>query len=164
VAKSLVDIVSKNGNLMLNIPVRGDGSIDEDEHKFLAEFGRWMSVHGEAIYGTRPFKIYGEGAPDVSGSHNFNETKARAFDASDIRFTTKGDVLYAFVLGWPADGKVSIKSLATNNATYPRKIGSVEMLGGHGRLEFRQEAEALTIKLPAKPQDHLDVYAFRILA
>ncbi|MGO4517706.1 alpha-L-fucosidase [Terriglobus sp. 2YAB30_2] len=164
VAKSLVDIVSKNGNLMLNIPVRGDGSIDEDEHKFLAELGRWMSVHGEAIYGTRPFKIYGEGAPDVSGSHNFNETKARAFDASDIRFTTKGDVLYAFVLGWPADGRVSIKSLAVNNAMYPRKIGSVEMLGGHGRLEFRQESESLTIKLPAKPQDHLDVYAFRIRA
>jgi len=73
-------------------------------------------------------------------------------------------VLYAFVLGWPADGKVSIKSLAANNAMYPRKIGSVEMLGVHGRVEFRQEAEALTIKFPAKPQNHLDVYGFRIRA
>jgi alpha-L-fucosidase len=163
VAQALVDIVSKNGNLMLNIPVRGDGTIDEDEYKFLDEFGAWMRVHGEGIYGTRPFKVFGEGAPDVSGSHNFNENKARAFDASDIRFMTKEETLYLFALGWPADGKLKVKSLAKGNSVYPRTIGAVEMLGVSGRLKAVQNSEALEITLPARPAGHLDAFGFRIL-
>ncbi len=164
VAQMLVDIVSKNGNLMLNIPVRGDGTIDEDEHAFLAEFGQWMSVHGEALYGTRPFKIYGEGAPDVSGSHNFNENGARPFNAKDIRFTTKGDQLYFFALGWPDDDVLTVKSLASGNSLYPRSIKAVERLGSSGALTFQQTREALQIRLPARPQGHIEAYAFRVLS
>jgi alpha-L-fucosidase len=164
VAQSLVDIVSKNGNLMLNIPVRGDGTIDEDEHAFLEEFGRWMAVNGEAIYGTRPFKIYGEGLLDVTGSHNFNEDKARAFDASDIRFTTKGDRLYFFALGWPADGKLVVKSLAKGNSLYPRAIRTIEMLGMEERLQFQQTSTGLEVKLAMRPDQKVNAFAFRVLS
>jgi alpha-L-fucosidase len=164
VAQMLVDIVSKNGNLMLNIPVRGDGTIDEDEHAFLETFGRWIAVNGEAIYGTRPFKVYGEGPPDVSGSHNFNEGGARPFDANDVRFTQKGNVLYAFILGWPESGKTHMKSLRRNGPLYPEMIRSVELLGMDGKLSFQQTAEELVIALPPRPQDHLNAFAFRILS
>jgi len=162
VAQTLVDIVSKNGNLMLNIPVRGDGTIDEDEHAFLGSLSAWMRIHGEAIYGTRPFKVYGEGPPDVVGSHNFNEGKARPFDANDIRFTQKGETLYAFFLGWPQGGKVNIKSLAKSSHLYPTPVGSIQLLGIDNRLEFTQAPDALVVKLPAKPENRLNAFALRI--
>jgi alpha-L-fucosidase len=113
VIRMLIDIVSKNGNLLLNIPVRGDGTIDSDEQKVLADLAEWMPANGEAIYGTRPFTVFGEGAQDVKGSGNFNERQSRPYTAEDIRFTTKGDTLYAFALAWPENGnKLSIKTLA----------------------------------------------------
>ena len=159
----LIDIVSKNGNLMLNIPVRGDGSIDEDEQEFLRDFGAWMAVHGEAIYGTRPFTIYGEGPPDVIGSHNFNELRSRPYTAEDIRFTCKGDQLYAFALGWPSDGVLRVKSLHKGNSVLPQPIGAIEMLGYKGRLNFKQDAASLEIRFPARNPEALDVYALKIL-
>lgn len=164
VAKTLVDIVSKNGNLMLNIPVRGDGSIDEDEHAFLEKFARWMHVHGEAIYGTRPFTLYGEGRPDIGGNHNFNEQGARPFDASDIRFTRKGDQLYFFALGWPANRTLTVKSLRSGSPYYPKTIRAIEMLGQDGRLQFEVTADALLVHLPTRPQDQIDAYAFKVLS
>jgi alpha-L-fucosidase len=164
VAQSLVDIVSKNGNLMLNIPMRGDGTIDEEEYSFLDELGRWMRTNGEAIYSSRPFTVYGEGAPDVTNSNNFNETAARAFNSSDIRFTTKGDQLYVFALGWPENGKLVIKSLAKNSSVYPPKIAGVEMLGLPGRLNFRQTDSAMEITLPSKPQGSINAYSFKVLS
>src|SRR5207248_681707 len=115
VIQMLADIVSKNGNLLLNIPLRGDGSIDEDEHAFLQNIAVWMSANGEAIYGTRPFTVYGEGAPETSGTKNFNENRAAPYTAQDIRFTTKGPVLYAIALAWPVDGKLRIRTLATGS-------------------------------------------------
>jgi alpha-L-fucosidase len=163
VAQSLVDIVSKNGNLMLNIPLRGDGTIDEDEHSFLEEFGRWMRVHGEAIYGTRPFNIFGEGVPDVTGSQNFNEARARPYNATDIRFTTKADRLYFFALGWPDDRRLRVKSLRSGNRLYKHAINAVQMLGQSGNLPFQQGPGGLEVTLPLKPPRHLDAYAFRIL-
>lgn len=164
VAQMLVDIVSKNGNLMLNIPVRGDGTIDEDEHEFLRDFGRWMTVNGEAIYGTRPFTIYGEGPPDITGSHNFNEMRARPYTAEDIRFTRKGNQLYVFALGWPQDGVLRVKTFSKGNSAYPQPIRGVEMLGNAGRLTFQQTAQGLEIKLPPRNPEILDAYSFRILA
>jgi len=147
VIKTLVDIVSKNGNLLLSIPVRGDGTIDDDERKVLDGIASWTAVNGEAIFGTRPFEVYGEGAPDVQGSSNFNEGKSRPYTAEDIRFTTKGETLYAFALGWPADGKISIRTLAAGSASYPREVKRVELLGG-GPLNFTRDAKALTVTLP----------------
>jgi alpha-L-fucosidase len=150
VIKMLVDIVSKNGNLLLNVPLRGDGAIDEDEHKVLRDLALWMPANQEAIFGTRPFSVFGEGAPDVKGSGNFNEGSARPYTAQDIRFTTKGDTLYAIALGWPADGKIAIRTLAAGSASYPRQIGQVELLGHKGPLPVTRDATALVVTLPAE--------------
>src|SRR5207253_1037064 len=155
VIKMLVDIVSKNGNLLLNVPLRGDGTIDDDERKILADLAAWMPISGEAIYGTRPFTVFGEGPPDVKGSGNFNENTARPYTSEDIRFTTKGDLLYAFALAWPADGRLSIKSLARGSAHYPKEIGRVELLAEKPRaVEFTRDANALAVTLPgARPSE-----------
>ena len=107
VIHSLIDIVSKNGNLMLNIPVKGDGTIDSDERAFLEAIATWIPKHGEAIYGTRPFAVFGEGPPDVANNSNFNERNQRAYTAEDIRFTRKGDTVYAFAFVWPDNGKLT---------------------------------------------------------
>ena len=100
VVKMLVDIVAKNGNLLLNIPVRGDGTLDSDEVAFLHGMAAWMEVGGEAIFGTRPWKISGEGPVKVRGG-GFSEGGEDRLTAQDFRFTTKGDTLYATALGWP---------------------------------------------------------------
>jgi alpha-L-fucosidase len=151
----LVDIVSKNGNLLLNIPLRGNGTIDDDERKVLDGLAAWMPANGAAIFGSRPFTVFGEGPPDVSGSANFNESNARPYTAADIRFTTKGDTLYAIALGWPADGKVTVKSLATGSQHYPREVRHVELLGAPGALSFTRGAEGLVVTLPpTKPNEY----------
>jgi alpha-L-fucosidase len=162
VAQMLVDIVSKNGNLLLSIPVRGDGTIDEDEHKFLDQIGAWMRVHGEGLYGTRPFKVYGEGPPDVTSSAAFNESHARPFTAADLRFTTKGNTLFVFALGWPADGRLRVRTLARGSSSYPAGIAAVEMLGG-GRVPFERTPDALVLTLPPRPENQLDAIGFRVL-
>ncbi len=149
----LADIVSKNGNMLLNIPLKHDGTIDADEEKFLAEFGQWLTVNGEAIYATRPWKIFGEGPARVAKSH-FNERSFAKMTARDIRFTTKGDTLYAIVLAWPADGKAVIRSLAgasRQTEVVTNIIKSVELVGGDGQLTFTQDTDSLTVTLPAKP-------------
>lgn len=154
VIRILADIVSKNGNLLLSIPVRGDGTIDEDEHKFLTELASWMRVNGEAVFATRPFAVFGEGAPEVGGTGSFNEDTRHNYTSEDIRFTSKGDTVYAIPLAWPADGKVAIKSLARGSSQYPHEIGGVEMLGTNGQLPFTRDDQALNVTLPdRKPGD-----------
>lgn len=150
----LVDIVSKNGNLLLNVPVRGDGTIDEDEVKVLEGIAAWMKINSEAIFGTRPFAVYGEGQEEIKAG-NFNEGKARPYTAKDIRFTTKGDTLYTFLLGWPADGQAVISSLAAGKNLYKHQIGEIRLLGDDKPLTFTQSDKGLTVKLPEqKPCDH----------
>ena len=155
VIQMLADIVSKNGNLLLNIPLRGDGSIDEDEHKFLGDIAAWMGPNGEAIFGTRPFTVFGEGATETSGTRNFNENRARPYTAEDIRFTSKGSTLYAIAMDWPVDGKLRIKSLPAGSSHYPREVGRVEMLGVSGPLPFTRDAQGLVVDCPSrKPNDN----------
>jgi alpha-L-fucosidase len=162
VITSLADIISKNGNLLLNIPVKGDGTIDADELKFLQEISTWIPAHGEAIYGTRPFTIYGEGSSNVQGSGNFNENQNRPYTAADIRFTVKGDTLYAFVLAWPDNGKVLIKTLATGSPHFPREIGKVDLLDAPGSVSFTRTADGLTVTMPdKKPNDY--AYVLKIV-
>jgi alpha-L-fucosidase len=161
VIQTLVDIVSKNGNLLLSIPLRGDGSIDEEESRFLDGLASWMPANGEAIFGTRPFAVFGEGAPDVKGTANFNESRFRPYTARDIRFTTKGDILYATALDWPGDGKLTIETLAQGRTEYPKPIGQVELLGNPGPLPFSREANGLIVTLPkTKPNEY--AYVLRI--
>ena len=117
-----VDIVSKNGNLLLSIPLPGHGEPDSDEIAFLDELADWQQVNSDAIKGTRPWKIYGEG-PSTNQRSCFRISSRRLkFDHTDIRFTTKGETLYAIALGWPRDGKILIKSLAENSTNYPGKL------------------------------------------
>lgn len=151
VVQTLVDIVSKNGNLLLNIPVRGNGTIDDQEMAILEEVAAWMQVNSECIYDTRPWKVLGEGpaleniAP-LSGP-GFNEGRGKAFVAADMRFTTKGETLYAIAYGWPEEGKIKIKSLSDGNALRPGAVSKAELLGG-GALNFTRNSEALEVTLP----------------
>jgi alpha-L-fucosidase len=162
VIKMLCDIVSKNGNLLLNIPVRGDGTIDSDEEKVLDDLAAWMPANSEAIFGTRPFSVFGEGPPDVKGSGNFNERSSRPYTSADIRFTTKGDTLYAIALGWPEDGKLVVKTLATGSVDYPKEIGSVELLGSNQAVAFTRGEQGLVVTMPGdKPNEH--AYALKIM-
>jgi len=157
----LADIVSKNGNLCLNIPLRGDGTIDSDERQVLTELAGWMKVNGEAIFATRPFSVYGEGPPDVVTTGGFNEGKGRPYTSEDLRFTTKDGKLYAIALGWPQDGKLRIKTLAKASKDMPREIVKVDMLGYDAPLKFDRTSDALVLTLPEhKPNDI--AYSFRI--
>ena len=157
-----VDIVSKNGNLLLNIPLPGHGDPDSDEMAFLSELADWQQINSEAIMGSRPWKVYGEGpsihAPKIE-SYQLNRLK---FDHSDIRFTTKGDTLFAIALGWPPDGRFLITSLAAGSTNYPGQIGKVELLGSKSNLKWTREPQGLEIRAPDAPPCKY-AYAFRIL-
>ncbi|MBV8388409.1 MAG: alpha-L-fucosidase [Mucilaginibacter sp.] len=159
VIQTLVDIVSKNGNLMLNIPVRGDGTIDEKERKVVDGIGKWMKVNSESIYGTRPWKIFGEGPAQQAVAQlngpGFNEGKGKQLTHEDIRFATKGDALYATAMGWPEDGKLVIKSLAKNSEHFPKPIQKVEWLPTKQSLTFERNENGLLISLPEKGADGL---------
>jgi alpha-L-fucosidase len=143
----LVDIVSKNGNLLLNVVLRPDGSLDPEVETMLHQLADWTAVNGEAIYGTRPWLVFGEGPIQVKGGAFKEDFK---YTASDIRFTTKGKTLYAIALGWPDDGKIAIKSLARTDDSSVNKIKRVELLGCKGKLKFTQTAEGLAVELPAQ--------------
>ena len=160
VVQMLIDIVSKNGNLLLSIPVRGDGSIDEKEIAVLDGITAWMQVNGEAIYTTRPWKVYGEGPSisNVSRSTFGGAADVRRYTADDFRFTSKGDILYVFAMGWPESRQLAIKNLAAKSANYPGEIGRVELLGSPDPLKFTRDETALTISLPEKaPNDYASV-------
>jgi alpha-L-fucosidase len=143
----LADIVSKNGNLLLSIPVRGNGTIDADERKFLDEMGAWMSRNGEAIHGTRPWRRFGEGPTRVAGGM-FSEGQSQGFTAEDFRFTTKGGALYAIALGWPASGTLTITSLAQDSPLAPGTIDRVGVLGSSAPLPVARTRKGLEVKLP----------------
>jgi alpha-L-fucosidase len=153
IVHDLVDIVSKNGALLLNIGPRPDGTIPESEEETLLEIGRWLAVNGEAIYGTRPWKVYGEGPTEIIEG-DFQDTKRAGFTPRDIRFTTQGDTLYAVVLGWPESGETVIESLGTDNELYPNAIQLVEVLGSEEAVQWSRGAGGLKVRLPSqKPAD-----------
>ena len=160
VIRTLVDIVSKNGNLQLNIPVRGDGSLDSEEIQFLEQLGDWMQANGQAIFGTRPWIIFGEGPDELGPAENWNEGLARPLDARDIRFTAKGDVVYAYVLGWPTDPLV-IHSMAQGSALVAGDIASIELLGCDAKLTWQRSSNGLTIAMPGKKPAG-EVFGFKI--
>lgn len=164
----LVDIVSKNGALLLNIGPRADGTIPEAEEELLLGIGRWLAVNGEAVYGTRPWRVFGEGPTEVPEGA-FTDTRRAAFTSRDIRFTARVathhgarvETLYATALAWPADGRVTIAALAAGAGLYPGEIARVELLGHPAPLRWTRDAGGLTIELPpAATGEH--AAAFRI--
>lgn len=144
----LVDVVSKNGALLLNIGPRADGTIPEQDAEMLRSIGRWLAVNGEAIYGSRPWKVPGEGPTEVA-SGSMTDAKKLNFTSQDIRFTTRGETLFATFLAWPENGSVVITSLAEKTGLYPASIGKVELLGTDEPLSWVRDAAGLQVKLPA---------------
>ena len=149
VVKQLVDIVSKNGNLLLSVPLRADGTYDEKEAKILDDLEAWMTVNSECIFGTRPWTKFGEGPVAEKNialnAQGFNDGQYSNMDYRDIRFTKKGKMLYAVAMGWPEDHQLHIKSLAKG-----KKVGSVVLLGG-GKVKYRQTADEMIVDLPQTP-------------
>ncbi len=153
VVQTLADVVSKNGNLLLSIPVRGDGTIDDKELAVVQGIAAWMDVNKESIFGTRPWKVFGEGPASDSAKpltgQGFNEGSGKPFTAQDVRFTQNGNVLYAIVLGQPKDA-LEIKSLGKTAALLDKPIRSIEVLGSSEQLNWRQDDASLHIEAPQK--------------
>src|SRR5262249_44431205 len=153
VVDMLIDIVSKNGNLMLSVPVRGDGTIDEHEVAFLEGMAAWMKMNSEGIVGSRPWKVYGEGpstveAPEAGQFGGARDVRSKPYTIEDIRFTIKGHELYAYLLAPRPAAQAVIKSLTTNSPhTGGQKVTNVMILGG-GKLEWSQGGQGLSVKLP----------------
>jgi alpha-L-fucosidase len=157
----LVDIVSKNGVLLLNIGPRPDGTIPEPEVQLLSEIGAWLAVNGEAIYGTRPWKVFGEGPTEVVEG-TFNDVKRSAFTAKDIRFTQKGRNLYAIALGGPEDDELCITTLARGNDTMPGKPKTIQLLGSESPVRWTQDRQALKVVLP-KVNSNKQAFALKMV-
>ena len=164
----LVDIVSRNGNLMLNFPLPASGMLDKDELDVLGGITDWMAVNSEGIYDTRPWKVFGEGPGPMpkknekenSSTQAFNEHNRQDLTAQDIRFTVKQDMLYAFFMGWPESGQVIIRQLADKSLLAPGKIDHISLLGG-GDLSYTRDEQGLKIQLPSQ-QPGKNAYTLKI--
>lgn len=146
----LVDIVSKNGTLLLNVGPKADGTIPEHEQEMLRDIGRWLEINGEAIYGTRPWTVFGEGPTRVVAGP-FADVKRAPFTSHDFRFTMKDGTLYAIALAWPEGGKLVANSLAEESGLAAGRAEKVHLLGYDGPLAWSQTRAGLTVQLPAEP-------------
>ena len=161
IVQEFIDIVSKNGNLSVNVGPRSDGTLPEEAIRIFQNMGRWMDVNGEAIYATRPWKIFGEG-PTTLASGSFGEKKLKdlKFTPQDIRFTAKGGAIYAILMAWP-EREAKIKALGKSSKHAPGRIANVSLLGSDARLKWRQDSDALVVEMP--PQKPCDIaYALKI--
>ena len=159
VVHQLIDIVSKNGNLLLNIGPRSDGTIPEEVKQVLLDVGAWLNTNGEAIYGTRPWRTYGEGPTKVA-SGAFHDTETSNYTAEDFRFTTKGDMLYVLGFAWPSNGEAVVHSLALTVGARP--VNSVVLIGSDAKVQFAQRPDGLHVKLPAQAPSQY-AYALRVM-
>lgn len=160
----LIDRVARGGGLLLSLCPKADGTIPEPQRKVLLEMGAWLKTHGEAIYGTRPWKTHAEGPEDKIHRKRGKHAKwvFGDCDAGDIRFTTKGNTLYAIALGWPQGRTLTIKTLGTGTkVSSDDAIGSVTLLGSDANLKWDRAAEGLTLHLPAQAPNPIAA-AFRI--
>jgi len=145
---NLIDRVSKNGYLLLNVGPKADGSIPQPAQDCLLEMGKWLAINGEAIFGTVPWMSFGEGPTKTDGGSHFNEDNEARFTSHDLRYTTSGDALYITVLGRPGE-RLTCKKLASCNQLHPEDIQRVEMLGGNGEgLKWWIDEDGLNINVP----------------
>jgi alpha-L-fucosidase len=156
----LIDIVSKNGNLLLNVGPRSDGTIPEQVQQILLEVGAWLKINGDAIYGTRPWKVYGEGPTKIAAG-SMHDTDTRAYTAEDFRFTSKNGSLYLIEMAWPSDHEAVIRSLGSKMLGDSQKIQSIVLLGSDTNLQFQQQSDGLHIHLPPQAPGKY-AFAFRI--
>jgi len=152
----LVDVVSKNGALLLNVGPRADGTIPQIEQDMLREIGHWLNINGEAIYNTRAWDVFGEGPTEIPEG-SFTDTKRNPFTSADIRFTKNGNTVYALLLAYPENGEAIITSLASANIT------NVTMLGSNETITWSQNSAGLHVSVPSeKPCDYVFTYAIEL--
>lgn len=157
IVQQLADVVSKNGNLLMNIGPRSDGTIPQQVQQVLLDVGSWLKVNGDAIYGTHPWTTFGEGPTEVKAG-SFHDTDTVAYTSQDFRFTTKAGALYAIEMAWPANGEAVIHALASNIAGV-RSVKSVTLLGSGGGLTFTQKSDGLHIQVPSQaPSKYAHTY------
>ena len=150
VVRMLIDIVSKNGNLLLSIPVRGDGSIDNNERNIVNGIKAWMDINKESIHGTRPWKTFGEG-PTAESSYGMNEqgfNEGQTYSSADVRYVQKNGKVYATIMHWPSAGDFTFKSFSIAESTYSGQVTQVTLLG-YGDVAFSQGLNGLTVTVPS---------------
>ena len=160
VVRMLVDIVSKNGNLLLSVPIRSDGTIDEKEETILADIKAWMDINSESIYGTRTWKTFGEGplaeASNPMNAQGFNE--GQSYSSRDVRYVQKDGKVYATIMAWPSNNEFSFESFSVISKYYSGKVTDVQLLG-HGKVDYKQGVNGLTVTLPsARPNPIAPVF------
>ena len=151
----LIDMTSKNGRMLLNVPPLPDGTFAEDVRTELLAMGDWLKINGEAIYGTIPWVFFGEGPNEVTSEGHHAQGRRRGadiaqFNEKDIRFTVKDNILYAICLGWPGE-ELSIRALGHRGKLYPGDILSISLLGCDQEIEWEQTADALVVQFPGSP-------------
>ncbi len=154
----LVDIVSKNGNLLLSVPIRGNGTIDDKEEAILKGIADWMDINKESIYDTRPWKVFGEGPTNSNPLRDQGFNEGLVYTNKDVRYVVKEDTLYATVMGWPDNGKATLKTLGTISPHYTGKVKKVELIGHDGELDIiGRNKEGLAIKLPTTKMSDIGI-------
>ena len=159
IVQQLADVVSKNGNLLMNVGPRSDGTIPQQVQQVLLDVGGWLKVNGDAIYGTRPWTTFGEGPTEVKAG-SFHDTDTVAYTPADFRFTSKGGALYAIEMAWPANGEAVIHTLSSGTVG-ARNVSDVTLLGSDAKLAFTQKADGLHIQVPTEAPGKY-AYAYRI--
>jgi alpha-L-fucosidase len=155
----LIDIVSKNGNMLLNIGPKADGTVTQEQQDVLLSVGGWLHLNGEGIYGSRPWVVSGEGPTEnLDENIKFNEYKFKGYTEKDIRFTTKGDVVYAFVLDIPTE-RITIKNLSSKAGN--GAIRGIELVGSDENVKWKQKSSGLAIE-PSKSYHSKFAAAYRI--
>ena len=176
----LIDVVSKNGNFMLNVELLPDGTIPPEHKAILDEFGAWLKLNGEAIYASKPWKVHGDNlfsalrnektnASNLANTDQLeqkrkskqfnNRTKdSQPYGHDEVRFTTRGDVLYVFVLN-PKEGDIELPALGLQSKYHPNPIRSIKMIGSNEPISFRQNDDGLTLSVPGKrPNNYAAVF------
>lgn len=155
----LADVVSKNGTLMLNVSPRADGTIPEAQREILLAIGDWLATNGEAVYGTRPWMTYGGGPTGQEESGHF--LPVLEYTPDDVRYTARGDTVYAIALGWPGPGRPLTLTAFADPAAADLEVTEVDVLGADAPAEWERDPVGLVVTTPREPA-HSGAVVYRI--